>query len=122
MTGALPAGVIAASGTLAQIIPPIAGADHLADQLGRSVGDMYKGAFLPGLMLTGFVCPTYGHLWRHLQAPVGARTAGRGTHLREDNGKSGLPSLLVLTASARRSDLCGQEHACTAHLVEGRSW
>src|SRR5258705_6502858 len=25
----------------------------LADQLGRSVGDMYKGAFLPGLMLTG---------------------------------------------------------------------
>jgi TRAP-type mannitol/chloroaromatic compound transport system permease large subunit len=32
----------------------VAGADHLADQLGRSVGDMYKGAFLPGLMLTGF--------------------------------------------------------------------
>ena len=26
----------------------------IADQLGRSVGDMCKGAFLPGLMLTGF--------------------------------------------------------------------
>jgi TRAP-type mannitol/chloroaromatic compound transport system permease large subunit len=25
----------------------------MADQLGRSVGDMYKGAFLPGFMLTG---------------------------------------------------------------------
>jgi len=47
-------GVIAASGTLAQIIPPSLVLIVLADQLGRSVGDMYKGALYPGLILTGF--------------------------------------------------------------------
>jgi TRAP-type mannitol/chloroaromatic compound transport system permease large subunit len=46
-------GVIAASGTLAQIIPPSLVLIVLADQLGRSVGDMYRGAMLPGLVLTG---------------------------------------------------------------------
>ena len=46
-------GVIAASGTLAQIIPPSLVLVVMADQLGRSVGDMYEGAFLPGLMLAG---------------------------------------------------------------------
>ncbi len=47
------AGVIAASGTLAQIIPPSLVLIIMADQLGRSVGDMYEGAFIPGLMLAG---------------------------------------------------------------------
>ena len=46
-------GAIAASGTLAQIIPPSLVLIILADQLGRSVGDMYKGALIPGLVLTG---------------------------------------------------------------------
>lgn len=46
-------GVIAASGTLAQIIPPSLVLIVLADQLGRSVGDMYAGAMIPGLVLTG---------------------------------------------------------------------
>jgi tripartite ATP-independent transporter DctM subunit len=45
-------GVIAASGTLAQIIPPSLVLIVLADQLGRSVGDMYAGALIPGLVLT----------------------------------------------------------------------
>src|SRR5690349_14879274 len=45
------AGVIAASGTLAQIIPPSLVLIVMADQLGRSVGDMYEGAFIPGLVL-----------------------------------------------------------------------
>ena len=48
----LATGVIAASGTLAQIIPPSLVLIVMADQLGRSVGDMYEGAFLPGLILT----------------------------------------------------------------------
>jgi hypothetical protein len=43
----LATGVIAASGTLAQIIPPSLVLIIMADQLGKSVGDMYKGAFLP---------------------------------------------------------------------------
>lgn len=49
----LAAGTIAASGTLAQIIPPSLVLIIMADQLGRSVGDMYQGALLPGLVLTG---------------------------------------------------------------------
>ncbi|WP_243368357.1 TRAP transporter large permease [Microvirga solisilvae] len=49
----LASGVIAASGTLAQIIPPSLVLIVMADQLGRSVGDMYEGAFVPGLVLTG---------------------------------------------------------------------
>ncbi|RIH86059.1 TRAP transporter large permease [Calidithermus roseus] len=46
-------GVIAASGTLAQIIPPSLVLIIMADQLGVSVGDMYRGAFVPGFILTG---------------------------------------------------------------------
>lgn len=49
----LASGVIAASGTLAQIVPPSLVLIVLADQLGASVGDMYKGALLPGLGLIG---------------------------------------------------------------------
>jgi tripartite ATP-independent transporter DctM subunit len=49
----LATGVIAASGTLAQIVPPSLVLIVLADQLGASVGDMYKGALLPGLLLVG---------------------------------------------------------------------
>ncbi len=45
-------GVIAASGTLAQIIPPSLVLIVMADQLGRSVGDMYEGAIVPGLVLS----------------------------------------------------------------------
>ena len=44
-------GVITASGTLAQALPPSLVLIVLADQLGRSVGDMYQGALYPGLML-----------------------------------------------------------------------
>ena len=46
-------GVIAASGTLAQIISPSLVLIVMADQLGNSVGDMYEGAFIPGLVLAG---------------------------------------------------------------------
>ena len=46
-------GVIAASGTLAQIIPPSLVLIVMADQLGKSVGDMYEGAFIPGIVLAG---------------------------------------------------------------------
>jgi tripartite ATP-independent transporter DctM subunit len=47
----LSSGVIAASGTLAQIIPPSLVLIVLADQMGTSVGDMYEGALIPGLGL-----------------------------------------------------------------------
>jgi GntP family gluconate:H+ symporter len=91
----LASGVIAASGTLAQIIPPSLVLIVIADQLGRSVGDLYAGAFIPGFMLmlmyVGWVFlltiikPTMAPA-----LPLEART------FREANGSSGLTSVLVL--------------------------
>src|SRR3569833_1432076 len=48
----LATGIIAASGTLAQIIPPSLILIVMAAQLGKSVGDMYEGAFIPGIVLS----------------------------------------------------------------------
>jgi tripartite ATP-independent transporter DctM subunit len=43
-------GVVAASGTITQLIPPALVLVVLADQLGVSVGDMYRGAIGPSLV------------------------------------------------------------------------
>ena len=92
----LATGVIAASGTLAQIIPPSLVLIVMADQLGRSVGDMYEGAIIPGLVLTGLYVG-YVLLMTLLfpksapALPLEART------IREDDGGSGLASLAVVT-------------------------
>ena len=90
-------GVIAASGTLAQIIPPSLVLIVMADQLGQSVGDMYRAAFFPGLMLTGmyagYVLSLSIFKPTHMPAlPLEAR------NLREPNGDSGVVSLLALIA------------------------
>ena len=88
-------GTIAASGTLAQIIPPSLVLIIMADQLGRSVGDLYQGAFVPGLTLTGlYVLFAIGVTvlkpdWAPALPPE-ART------LREPNGASGTTSLIAL--------------------------
>ena len=67
-------GTITASGTLAQAIPPSLVLIVLADQLGRSVGDMYSGALIPGLLLVGlYICVHRG--CSDLQAGHGARIA-----------------------------------------------
>lgn len=52
----LVAGTIAASGTLAQIVPPSLVLIVMADQLGRSVGDMYIGALYPALIIVAVYC------------------------------------------------------------------
>ena len=49
----LASGVITASGSLAQAIPPSLVLIVMADQLGRSVGDLYQAALVPGLLLVG---------------------------------------------------------------------
>ncbi|MGE0152766.1 MAG: TRAP transporter large permease subunit [Reyranellaceae bacterium] len=93
----LAAGVIAASGTLAQIIPPSLVLIVMADQLGRSVGDMYAGALIPGLVLTALYA---GYILlitiifpnRAPALPLEART------FREASGRSGIISLLVVLA------------------------
>jgi len=88
-------GVIAASGTLAQIIPPSLVLIVLADQLGKSVGDLYKGAFIPGFVLTGLyigyiVLLSFIRPQAVPALPLEART------IREADGTSGLRSLLLL--------------------------
>jgi tripartite ATP-independent transporter DctM subunit len=50
---ALASGVIAASGTLGQIIPPSIVLVVLGDQLGVSVGDLFMGSLIPGLLMAG---------------------------------------------------------------------
>jgi len=52
----LATGTIAASGTLAQIVPPSLVLIVMSDQLGRSVGDMYVGALLPAIMIIAMYC------------------------------------------------------------------
>jgi tripartite ATP-independent transporter DctM subunit len=91
----LASGVIAASGTLAQIIPPSLVLIVMADQLGRSVGDMYAGAIIPGLTLTAFyLVYTAGVAIFKPQwvpaLPMEARL------LREPGGSSGVPSFVVV--------------------------
>jgi tripartite ATP-independent transporter DctM subunit len=46
-------GVLAASGTITQLVPPSLVLVVMADQLGRSVGDMYKGAWGPSILQVG---------------------------------------------------------------------
>src|SRR5437764_6015723 len=95
----LAAGVIAASGTLAQIIPPSLVLIVMADQLGKSVGDMYAGAFIPGFTLTVlyagyiFIVTVMRRDWAPALPPE-ARA------LREPNGDSGTISLLFLVIIA----------------------
>ena len=88
-------GTITASGTLAQALPPSLVLIVLADQLGRSVGDMYQGALIPGLMLVSlyllFIAGVAVVKPKWVPAlPVEARI------YTETNGASGHKSLLVL--------------------------
>ncbi|HYD74705.1 TRAP transporter large permease subunit [Ramlibacter sp.] len=115
----LASGVIAASGTLAQIIPPSLVLIVLADQLGRSVGDMYKGAFIPGFILMGMYL-----LWVVILAvfkphmapalPPEART------FREPDGGNGLPSLVILAGiSIAVALLLGQNYPAVVSWWRG---
>jgi tripartite ATP-independent transporter DctM subunit len=88
-------GIIAASGTLAQIIPPSLVLIVMADQLGRSVGDMYEGAFIPGLVLSGiYALYAFGVSVLFPKAVPGLPAEAIG--FREESGSRGLLSLGVL--------------------------
>ncbi|TCS34022.1 tripartite ATP-independent transporter DctM subunit [Paucimonas lemoignei] len=95
----LATGVIAASGTLAQIIPPSLVLIVMADQLGRSVGDMYKAAFVPGILLTamyaGYVLAV--SIFKPKAVPA---LPPEARNLREPNGDSGIISLVVIVGAA----------------------
>src|SRR5881396_1880750 len=88
-------GVIAASGTLAQIIPPSLVLIVMADQLGKSVGDMYEGAFLPGLALAAmYAIYIFGVSILYPKAAPGLPVADIG--YREPDGARGVWQLGVL--------------------------
>ena len=90
-------GTITASGTLAQAIPPSLVLIVLADQLGRSVGDMYAGALIPGLLLVGLYVLFV--LLVAVVRPAWVPALPQEARIyREDSGASGHRSLLVLFA------------------------
>jgi TRAP-type mannitol/chloroaromatic compound transport system permease large subunit len=92
-------GVIAASGTLAQIIPPSLVLIVMADQLGRSVGDMYEGAFIPGITLAGLYA--FYMFLVTIFFPKGAPgLPPEAIGFREANGGRGLWSLLGLAIAS----------------------
>ncbi len=88
-------GAITASGTLAQAIPPSLVLIVLADQLGRSVGDMYAGALVPGLLLVSMYVLFIVAVAIFKPAMVPALPPEARIY-REDNGKSGHVSLMFL--------------------------
>jgi len=108
----LASGVIAASGTLAQIIPPSLVLIVMADQLGRSVGDMYEGAFIPGIVLSGlyagyvFLVTIVRPQWAPA-LPKEARTLGGGV--------TSLIVMLVLAVAATYF----LEHVFVGHVQPG---
>jgi tripartite ATP-independent transporter DctM subunit len=92
-------GVIAASGTLAQIIPPSLVLIVMADQLGRSVGDMYEGAFIPGLVLSGLYAG-YVFLVTIFYPKATPGLPAEAVGFREADGSRGLISLGVLAVAS----------------------
>ena len=87
-------GIIAASGTLAQIIPPSLVLIVMADQLGKSVGDMYEGAFIPGLVLAGLYAG-YAFLVTLIFPKAAPGLPPEAIGFREKDGSRGLWSLGV---------------------------
>ena len=90
-------GTITASGTLAQAIPPSLVLIVLADQLGRSVGDMYAGALIPGLLLVGLYI-LFIVVVALVKPDMVPALPPEARIYREDNGASGHRSLLILLA------------------------
>ncbi|MGH9808263.1 MAG: TRAP transporter large permease subunit, partial [Terriglobia bacterium] len=92
-------GVIAASGTLAQIIPPSLVLIVMADQLGRSVGDMYEGAFIPGILLAGLYA-FYVFLVTLFFPKATPGLPADAVGFKEADGSRGLISLAILAAAS----------------------
>ena len=90
-------GVITASGTLAQAIPPSLVLIVMADQLGRSVGDMYAGALVPGLLLVGLYA-TFVIIVAFVRPSWTPALPAEARIYKESNGASGHRSLLAMMA------------------------
>ena len=93
------AGTITAAGTLAQALPPSLVLIVMADQLGRSVGDMYAGAMIPAVMLVGLYVVFIVALAIFKPDWVPALPPEARIY-REPNGRSGQLSLWLLSAGS----------------------
>lgn len=75
------AGTVTAAGTLSQIVPPSLVLIVMADQVGRPVGEMYKGALVPSALMIGLYMALIAALAimfpRLMPAMGGTRVAGR---------------------------------------------
>ncbi|MBK8454851.1 MAG: TRAP transporter large permease subunit [Thiofilum sp.] len=91
----LASGAIVASGTLAQIVPPSLVLIVIADQVGRSVGDLYRGALFPALALIGLYI-----LWIIIVTLIKPKAAPalpvEARVFRDEKGHSGYTSLWIL--------------------------
>jgi TRAP-type mannitol/chloroaromatic compound transport system permease large subunit len=113
----LATGVIAASGTLAQIIPPSLVLIIMADQLGKSVGDMYKGAFVPGFILTGLYVGYVLLVTLFFPKAAPALPLEARTH-REPDGSTGNTSLAILAAISTAAGLAYAYGIAKDHPVD----
>ncbi len=98
----LATGVITASGTLAQLLPPSLVLVVLSSQVGVSVGDLFLGALIPGLMLAGLYALYVIYVaWRRPEdapaLPPEARTL-KGWALARETLISVVPPLLLIFA------------------------
>ncbi len=114
-------GAITASGTLAQAIPPSLVLIVMADQLGRSVGDMYKGAFIPAFMLVGLYALFIIGLAIFKPKLVPALPP-EALKYRQPDGSSGLRSLSVLLGLVVGASVAfGVAYDGMLSAIEGRS-
>jgi len=111
----LATGVIAASGTLSQIIPPSLVLIVLADQLGSSVGDMYRGAMIPGLLLAGSYIAYVMAMGFLKPSAAPALPAEAQVYVQAD-GRRGLSSLAVLSAIAACVSYFGAAYYFRSHV------
>ncbi|MBO9469290.1 TRAP transporter large permease subunit [Endozoicomonas sp. G2_2] len=97
----LASGTVAASGTLGQIVPPSIVLIILGDQMQVSVGDLFLGAFIPGVMLSGLfvlwiVYVALRHPERAPALPASERDISRGRLLLRVLGTMAPPLALIL--------------------------
>ncbi len=117
-------GVLAASGTITQLVPPSLVLVVLADQLGRSVGDMYKGAWGPSLLqIAMFALYTFALSMikpHHVPGvPLEARTLN-GWPLWRKCLKGIIPSaVLIFTVLGSMGGLPFQDHAVATPTEAG---
>src|SRR5580765_5554230 len=117
-------GVLAASGTITQLVPPSLVLVVMADQLGRSVGDMYKGAWGPAILQV-LLFALYTFVMSRLKpsqvpgVPKDARTL-QGWALWAKCLRGIIPSaILIFAVLGSMGGLPGMEHAIATPTEAG---